>query len=148
MSDLDLDLAKKKKPDDSKIAKDGEVVKRQFVFFDNAGRSSPTFDAAGPSRLADAGSEITDSLAAAPVETAELQYKVHRAIADARAARDDTAFGSAVDTLRSMAARYASHGFGLTDAAAKAACTRASSAVSGTAEALAASRKVEQEHRR
>jgi len=119
------------------VLQDGKVLRTSFHMMDAAPmmNSHATFDAAGPTRISDAGS-ISEALAAAPASTRDLGFKVHQALLRARGALASSQPATIyVEQLRAHAGSYGAHGFSAGDAG-KAACERAAQAIMAAADAF------------
>lgn len=117
--------------------RDGRSVRTPFAMMDRAPMTTQhaTHDTAGRTRISDT-SIMSDVLAAAPVATKDLAFKVQQTMLAADGAR---AAGRSVqpyvDQLRSHARSYGVHAFGAGEAG-KAACERAAQSIMGAADAF------------
>ena len=108
----------------------------------NPMNDTATFDTAGPGiLLRDAAASVTAALAAAPARTGELRDKAARAMMEVEGTSHDMAFGSALDTLHSLARRYKTFAFAASDAGEKAALETAAQSIAGYATAQLAMRQ-------
>ena len=125
-------------PSDGAPLRDGAAVRTSFHMMDAVPMTTiATFDAAGPSRIADV-STMTDALAAAPASTRDIAFKVEQVMLAADGAR---AAGRPVQAyasqLRDHARTYGAHGFRASEGA-RQACERAAQTLMGAADALEA----------